>query len=421
MGKDQVMTAGAAVKRFMPEDQHSDRVYVCLGPDWGRHPCSLAHLAGAIAHKAPLIWVNSIGQRSARLRSRDLLRLWQKGRRALFGAGEGPRYPQGPQAVIDPRILPLHYHAGLRRWNANRLARQLRPALSDWLNKDIVFITSNPVAVDVIEAIKPALSVYYCMDEYAAMSDSDPDLIRLCEPMMIRTVDLAFATSLHLCETKSRFGKDVHYLPQAVDFGHFQQQKSCPAPLTALPRPLLGFHGILGDRVDLGLFEKILRCFPHASLVAIGNAEADISRLSRYANFHHFPAVAYSELPAWSAQFDIGLIAYVHNDHLAGVNPLKLLEYLALGLPVVATHVPELERHAQQVEISRTHSQYLAKLRKLIQRYPFSEGERDIRKAYAKHQSWEARAQQLIDACDVRLKDREGRADAQGGRACARC
>lgn len=385
------------------------RVYVFLGPDWGRHPNSLAHLASVIGRTEPVIWINSIGQRSPRLTRRDFLRLWEKAKRAIAVVQRPKEALHGPQAVIEPRIVPLPAVPVIRRWNAQLLVRQLRGVLSQFADHEMVFLTSNPLAVDLVRVLNPRITAYYCMDEYAEMSDCDADLMIACEPLMVQAADVVFATSRRLCESKKRLGKEVHYLSQGVDYHHFTRAGRCPEVLEGLPRPILGFHGIIGQRVDLALFEKVLQRFPRVSLVAIGKQEADLARLRRYRNFHVFPAVPYEVLPVWSGQFDIGLIAYTEDGHTASVNPLKLLEYLAIGIPVVSSALPELARYADHVSIAKTHEEYLCLLEQVIKRYPFAQSERDKRREYARTQSWESRVQTVMSIFNVLMST--GRCD----------
>lgn len=378
------------------------RVLICLSTDWHGHPCSLSHVFKIVAQREPVIWINSIGLRRPRFALQDFRRLWHKltfawrERTPVFASGGQPK------AIIEPRVLPYHHLAWVRRLNSWIVARQLRPYLRALCGPDTqtVFITTNPAAVDLVRRLRADHSLYYCMDEYAAMPETDEVIIQTCEPDMLHAVDRVLATSLVLCESKRHPHQQTVYLPQGVDYQHFQNIGACPPALRDLPRPIIGFQGIVGARVDLDLFEKIAQRFPQASLVLLGKKEVDLSRFARYSNVHHFDAVPYAELPRWASRFDIGLIAYKRDGHTASVNPLKLLEYLAMGQAVVSMDLPELARHRRHVAIARDCAEYLALLDGLVARYPFPSADIDARRAYVKTESWEARAQQLLDLCD---------------------
>lgn len=380
------------------------RVFVCLSTDWHGHPCSLSHIFKIVAQREPTIWINSIGLRRPRLAWQDARRIWHKLTFAL--RTPAPVFASGgkPKAIIEPRVLPYHHLGWVRRLNAWILARQVRPYLRALCGPQtqVVFITTNPAAVDMVKRLGADHSLYYCMDEYAAMPETDDVIVRSCEPKMLRAVDRVLATSLTLRDSKRHPQHETIYLPQGVDYQHFQNGgDNCPEPLRDLPRPIIGFQGIVGARVDLDLFEKIAQRFPRASLVLLGKKEVDLARFARYPNVHHFDAVPYAELPRWASRFDIGLIAYRRDGHTASVNPLKLLEYLAMGQAVVSMDLPELARHRAHVAIARDHAEYLALLDNLVARYPFSAAEIAARRAYVQTESWEARAQQLLSLCDA--------------------
>jgi peptidoglycan/xylan/chitin deacetylase (PgdA/CDA1 family) len=378
-------------------------VFLCVGNDWGRHWSSILHLFRVIARDHRVIWVNSIGQRAPRLSKRDFLRLLEKARRPRLQVLSEETATDGrPVAVIEPRVLPYHRFGFVRGINTRILGRQLAPVLERWVSRgqQLVFVTSNPAAVDLVGRFGATLSFYYCMDDYGQMRDMDASINEVCEPPMLEAVDCTFATSRALCESKRARHYETVHLPQGVDFDHFRPGLACPPPMAHISHPIIGFQGIVGERVDLALLEKIACAFPSASLVTIGRREADISSLRRYDNFFHFDHVPYAQLPAWVAQFDVGLVAYVTDGHTASVNPLKLLEYLALGQQVVSTSLPELQGCREYVHMAEDHHGYLQALADMLSRYPFDEAEKTRRREFARGQSWEARAKKFLAVCN---------------------
>lgn len=390
----------------MPISTHAararKRVFVCAGTDWHGHPSTFTHIMKIVAETEPVIWINSLGLRTPSLSSRDLRRIWGK---LTFGLRHhAPAFNNGatPAAIVEPRVLPYHHYPAVRRLNTAILERQLRPHLQRLAAgvDDIIFATTSPAAADLVRAFGATRSIYYCMDEYANMDGFDPEMVRACEASLLDTVDRVCATSLTLCASKRGRLGDTLYLPQGVDYEHFQHVGARPSALRDVRGPIIGFQGIVGSRVDLGLLEKVAQRFPHATLVTLGRREVSLAALERYPNFRHLDAVSYNELPQWAGHFDIGLIAYKHDDHTAAVNPLKLLEYLAMGQAVVSNDIPEIARHKQFVAIGRDHEEYLAALAATLARYPFTEGERAARRNYARNESWRARADTFLALCD---------------------
>ncbi len=372
-------------------------VFVAVGPDWGRHPCSLSHVLSVMVRTHPVIWVNSIAQRVPRLSRQDLLRAMNKAA-ASFRTPHSAAY-SGP-LVVHPRAVPYHQFAPVRSMNGWLLARQLRPIMARFPDRKVVLVATNPAAVALANSLRPQATIYFCMDDYARMQDSDARLIEVCERLMLVRADATIVTSRALVESKSYRGKVPVYLPQGVDVGHFTTPGPIPDRIARIPKPIIGFQGIIGSRVDLELLEKIARRFPAASLVTVGKEEVDMTRLKQLANVYALGEVSYKALPSWIQAFDIGLVAYRYDGHTASVNPLKLLEYLALGQEVVSVQLPELEQHREYVHLARDHDSYLAMLATVLARYPFSQTEKAQRRAYAGRHSWEERAERFRELSD---------------------
>ena len=372
-------------------------LFVAAGPDWGRHPCSLSHIIGVVVRNHPVIWINSIAQRSPRLSRRDIVRAVHKGWASLRPA---PRRKHNGPLVVHPRALPYHRLPSVRSVNGWLIARQLRPVLARFGEYKVIFVATNPAAVALANSLQPDATIYFCMDDYARMHDSDARLIEVCERLMLARADATVVTARALVDSKTWQGRRPIYMPQGVDVAHFQNPGPLPAALSALPRPIIGFQGIIGARVDIELLEKIARRFPEASLVLVGREEVDITPLKRLPNVHAVGPVAYADLPSVIQVFDVGLVAYRDDEHVGSVNPLKLLEYLALGQEVVSVPIPELAAHEPHVRCARGHEDYLAALEAVIARYPFDPADKARRLAYAAAQSWEMRARDFMGLCD---------------------
>ncbi|MHB1565344.1 MAG: glycosyltransferase [Acidiferrobacter sp.] len=390
----------------------ASRVFVAVGPDWGRHPCTLSHVLAIVAREEPVIWINSIAQRSPRLCRRDMVRIWQKALATLRSRSH--REFRSP-FVIYPRAVPYHQFGPVRSVNGWLLARQLQPVLARFPDSRVILIAANPAAVALVGSLRPDVSIYFCMDDYANMHDSDRALIEICERLMLARANATVVTSKVLFASKTYRGRVPTYIPQGVDFAHFQAPSGVPETLRSIPHPIIGFQGIIGPRVDLKLLEKILQHFPQASLVMIGKVEVSIAALQRYKNFHAVGEVPYEVLPAWAQIFDIGLIAYRCDLHTTSVNPLKLLEYLAMGQAVVSVDLPELAMHRDYVELVTGHDAYMEAIARLLSRCPLSDEERERRRAYAARHDWKERAGQLLALCDRVLDVSSGQKDRDYG------
>jgi hypothetical protein len=162
--------------------------------------------------------------------------------------------------------------------------------------------------------------------------------------------------------------RDAQYIGHGVDFDHFASARPEPRPfppqaIVDLPRPIVGFYGALDDyTVDLELLIKTARKIAPATLLIIGPKVMDISRLVAEPNVRYLGPVPYAELPKYAAAFDVALMPWLQNDWIAGCNPIKLKEYLALGFPVVTIRFPELQKYEGLVYGADSHDEFLAKV-----------------------------------------------------------
>jgi hypothetical protein len=125
-----------------------------------------------------------------------------------------------------------------------------------------------------------------------------------------------------------------------------------PEDLSKLPHPVIGFFGLLADWVDLSLVKLMAIARPGWSLALVGKATTDLSPLDGLPNVHLLGQKPYASLPGDCRGFDVGIIPFRRNELTVRANPLKLREYLAAKLPVVATPLPEIARYDGPVRLA---------------------------------------------------------------------
>jgi glycosyltransferase involved in cell wall biosynthesis len=112
------------------------------------------------------------------------------------------------------------------------------------------------------------------------------------------------------------------------------------------------------------------------------------------ANIHLLGNKPYDVLPAYVQAFDVGLIPYILNDWTRSVDPLKLLEYLASGIPVVTTTIPEVMKYASAIHIGRDTQTFVKAVAQALNE-PASA--RADRQAVARRHTWAKRADRLME------------------------
>jgi glycosyltransferase involved in cell wall biosynthesis len=153
-----------------------------------------------------------------------------------------------------------------------------------------------------------------------------------------------------------------------VDLPHFQRaalddQLAVAAEVEALPRPRIGFFGLIADWVDVELLDIVAAQIPEAQLVMVGsvqNTSSSMDRLTRRPNVHLLGRRPYAQLPALCKGFDVAVLPFVRSELTRAANPLKLREYLAAGLPVVSTDLPECQALRERLPRAAASAHWLA-------------------------------------------------------------
>ncbi|HEX5498701.1 MAG TPA: glycosyltransferase [Thermomicrobiales bacterium] len=180
-----------------------------------------------------------------------------------------------------------------------------------------------------------------------------------------------------------------------VDYEHFRaaldQQTRIPAEIAHLPRPIIGYFGLMSDDwIDAELLMRIARRFSAGSLVMAGKITMDLSELSRLPNVHLLGRQPYETLPSYCKAFDVAIIPFPITPATLHANPLKAREYLAAGLPVVSTAIPEV-RILPECRVAEDHDVFLRCLEAAIA----EPGPRAWRSELMRDHGWEARLAEI--------------------------
>lgn len=376
---------------------------VVFGDDWGRYVSTMQHLFRHIALEYPVVWVNAIGHRPPSLNLADMRRAVEKvkamARPRPVVAGSGLAGGGAPRAIIHPKVLPWHHWAPVHSYNTRWLVRAITSQLAQLGLRDRpVLVTGSPPSAGVVGQLGEAASVYFCMDDFLNFPGVDARMIAPLERKLLQRVDALVATASSLTHTKRPASGITHHLPQGVNYEHFATPREEPEEFRNIPRPRIGFAGTVGGCCDLGLVGRIADTYPHASVVLVGPITADdatMAALRRRANVHVLGLKPYRDLPAYVQAFDVGIIPYVLNDWTRAVDPLKLLEYLAAGISVVCSSIPEAYKYANVVTVAEGDDAFVRAAGSALK--DDREQVRVRGRRVARENTWEARARRLID------------------------
>lgn len=391
------------------EERDTKSQFVVLGDSWASHPISTQHLVLKLAETHPLLYVNMVGLRPPRLSAYDARLIWRK------AAGVFSRMPKpltGTECIhfCSPFQVPYNQFGFLRRRNKLVLQRAVKRRMQELNFTSPILMVSYPCGADVVGELDERILIYYITDQFAAMPGVNPSYAKELERVLLERADLIFVTSAKLQEEKRGTKASPILLPHGVDFKHFHSAVSplgpVPRELNGLRRPLFGFFGLLAPWVDMDLLDYVSRAFPDASVVLIGPKWFDCPMPKGRPNIYWLGGRSYTDLPRFAAHFDVGLIPFRKDTLTDYVNPLKLLEYLALGLPVVSTPLPDLGNFAGLVHEATSPEQFCGFLElALSERTP---GQRSKRFVRSSAESWDSRVgtmlQHIHAALEVKAK-----------------
>jgi glycosyltransferase involved in cell wall biosynthesis len=319
------------------------RDILCFSHDWSGDPLSKTHLMRLLARDNRVLWVNSIGYRTPTVSKADASRAFKK----LFAAAQPLGNPEPNIYVLNPLAVPLYNRPSARALNRHLLRFQVRRAMRKLGFRRPINWVFNPPAAVVAGSLGEEQLIYQCVDEYSAFSGVSGRAMAEFEEKLLRMADLSIVSAERLLESKGRINPQTVLVRHGVDFTHFSRAldpaTAVPAEIASLPRPVIGFFGLVADWVDVELMAEVAKHFSGGSLVVLGKATTDVSMLEGLPNVHLLGRKPYEELPAYCKGFDVALMPFRLNELTLNANPLKVREYLAAGLPVVSTSIPEVE------------------------------------------------------------------------------
>jgi glycosyltransferase involved in cell wall biosynthesis len=376
-----------------------------FGNDWAaENRTSSHHIARWLARGRTVYYIECPGLRAPKSSGRDLKKIGAK----------VVRFVQGPQAVPEGLHVWTLLQIPLHRF---RLVRWLNRVLMVWALRWLIWSQGLRGAVawfmlphlsSVVGRLGESLAVYYCIDDYAALPDVNEQAVRAMDEEMTRKADLVFVASATLLEAKRGLNPNTYVSPHGVDLEHFalaRDDGACiPEDVRDLPRPVIGFFGLIEKWIDLDLVDFLAEQRPAWTFVLIGRVAVPLENVPRRANIRLLGVRSYELLPHYGRQFDVAIIPYRLTRQVVNSNPIKLREYLAMGKPIVTVRTPEIDRYAEVVRVADTCDEFLAHLDEAV-----AEGRAPAealrRVARVTPESWEARLRAVLDIIGARSNE----------------
>jgi glycosyltransferase involved in cell wall biosynthesis len=234
------------------------------------------------------------------------------------------------------------------------------------------FYTPMP-APAMIGAFDERAVVYDCMDELSKFRFAPTALVDR-ERLLLASASVVFTGGHRLSQSKRKLHDNVHFFGCGVDVEHFAQARdrtlAVPEAIASLGKPVMGYYGVIDERIDYELLAKLSAAFPDVALVMIGPVvKVDPRELPQAPNIHWLGQRQYDELPAHLKGFDVCLMPFALNEATEFINPTKTLEYMAAAKPVVSTAISDVLHHfADAAEVGTSHDEFIAAVGRALEK-----------------------------------------------------
>ena len=277
-------------------------------------------------------------------------------------------------------VTILEIHLPAERWcDGDYIDRERRLVLKDRLTGEFqgrydqaLLWFNDPMAVTAYAGhLGEAMIVYDCMDELSQFNGAPRALIER-ERELTRCADVVFCGGQAMRAKRLPLNNNTHFYGTGVDCTHFGSVLTDELPVdpdvAGLPGPVLGYFGVIDERIDYDLLAALADANPAWSVAMVGPfAKIDPAALPRRHNLHWLGARPYDRLPALTKGFSVCLMPFALNAATEYINPTKALEYMAAGRPVVSTSLGEVRANfAKVARIAKTPAEFIKMCREEV-------------------------------------------------------
>lgn len=315
-----------------------------------------------------------------------------------------------------PVILPFgnkyRFINRINQWWISFFLKQIISRLN--LQNPIVW-TYMPNSGDLVDTLgERQLLVYDCVDEHSEYTGFiNKDTMTSMERDLMGKCNLVFVTAQGLYNSKKDYASEIYFSPNAANVELFMkaQDPSTPVPaeIADIPKPIVGFVGVIQDWIDLDLVKKAAVHYPDYSFVMVGPVAAgiDVSELKALPNVHFLGRKNVEALPGYIKAFDVCINPFKLNELTDKVSPLKFYEYLASGKPIVSVDMPGVGSFADIVEIADNPDKFIKLIDAAIKEE--TPEKLKLRLERARENSWESRVEFMSTKIVSKMKLKGGK------------
>jgi GT2 family glycosyltransferase/glycosyltransferase involved in cell wall biosynthesis len=367
--------------------------------DWWYH--NQAHsdfqLMQEVARHRPVLVVNSLGLRLPRKGTST--KPWRRILRKVRSTAKFVRRPVPGNPgfhVMTPVILPFYGEsagATLSAWLVRQQVRLVARLVG--VGSAPAIGATIPTAWPVVRPMRRSTLLYNRADLHSAFPEADGSWVLSLENALLEHADHVLYVSSELQRADvEHVGARAVFLDHGVDLDHFNPDGPVATEIETIDHPRIGFFGGLDDYVvDMDLLLRVAKALPDAHLMLIGDATCSMAALTAQPNVHWLGFRPYAQIPSLGRGFDVAIMPWLDNEWIRFANPIKLKEYLALGLPVVTTEYPEVEPYRGEIAVATSPEDFIDLISSLLR----DPGDAAPRRASVLEFSWRRRAEVLLE------------------------
>ena len=334
-------------------------------------------------------------------------RIWRK-IKSLFRGLRIPLKEFPNFYVFTPLIIPAYSTPSIRKINYTLITLQIQLVARLLKIKNPIIFETIPTANEVAPKLNPTLEIVNRVDKMSAFGESDTSYIESLEEAQISRASRTYYTSqLLLADELNWHGGKGRFLDHGINLELFKPKGSDepkPQEIKEIKTRIIGFFGGIDDYViDISLLERIADHFADCTLLLIGQATCNISALISRANVVHLGQMSPKQVAEIGSYFDVAILPRKNDEWTKYTNPIKIKEYLGLGLEIVSMDIPEIRKYANDIRLVDNSDAFISEIEKALEEQLTEKRKKELRDL-VNNDSWDVRVQEILQDIKELLK-----------------
>ncbi len=317
---------------------------------------------------------------------------------------------QRPQFVIDAFAKLGHdaYFVDPREPRARRAgAVMIVPSLEDTPRSGVILYTHFAPLHTLFDRYEDAVVIYDILDDLTIYDADEVGMpehrrVRFHHPAAMERADVVTASAPALVDAHIAEREDIIFVENGVDPDAFSLPTERPSDMPPGIGPVVGYHGMIARWFDFDLLGSVAAQLPDVAFVLVGPVDPSVREslgvLCALPNVHHLGPRPSDVIASYVREFDVGIVPFVVDELTRAVSPLKMYEYMAAGVPVVASPLPVAEAHGL-VETAADPVEFADRIRSMLSRADDAAFVHELTTA-GSDAAWERRLGPVIDRLD---------------------